>query len=340
MVSRVSGATPIAEADSCCCCADHNGNGVSEDVLNRLIQLAMQMYHSDLQQQGASPSATTTSVGSSSGIRSSRSPQALHQSTGSSTSDTGYGAYEGGYTVAARTGPSALMADTGSTPAPMSMSMPMGATDGNQIAALNHGESSHHNGSEFGALLDKNEQTAIAGQIFGGDGSGFVDKMRSWTERSQFFNQGQTAQEKEAGTYLATNMASKFAVLNPNNFADEATASRVYGQAKSLAVKGDAASLGKLIDQYGDRHGLTNDELVQLYNVNEHEYLHHISGGSPEGSIGRDLFNSIHAFSLSSSDMDGSDGISAVQGGYNDKGQYPQWGWFDAAKRVSNELGL
>ncbi|MEB0134794.1 hypothetical protein QN362_05565 [Actimicrobium sp. CCC2.4] len=226
--------------------------------------------------------------------------------------------------------------DSGSAPG----SGPMPISDGHQIMALNHGESSHHNGSTFGALLDSGEQTAIAGRIFGGNGTGFVDKMRRWTVDNQFFNQGQTAQERESGTYLATNMASKFAIMRPNNFADEATASRVYGQAKSLAVKGDAASLGKLVDQYGDRHGLSDAELVQLYNVNEHEYLHHISGGSPAGSSGSDLFNSSHAFSLSTSDMNGNDGISAVQGGYNDKGEYPQGGWFEAAKRFTNAIDI
>jgi hypothetical protein len=77
---------------------------------------------------------------------------------------------------------------------------------------------------------------------------------------------------------------------------------------------------------------LTDQELIHLWGMNEHWNLHAILFGNPK------VYNVVHITSLNDKAGDGTP--HGKLGGYNDKGQYPQWGWREQVGGYNALLGI
>jgi len=189
--------------------------------------------------------------------------------------------------------------------------------------------SGHIMGHGFGNGLNTQQQDGIASQIRANGGqlpdsvNSIVDKLDSLGA----YNPGQSGQQKEAGAYLTLNTLGKMASLTPESLGNENAAAEVYGALKNAAIQGDGASVRELIESNGgDTFGLSDQELTDLWGFNEHNFLHSTLFGNSE------VYNPIHMTSLNDKDMSGqSSGAAGSLGGFNDKGEYPQWGWYDDA---------
>jgi hypothetical protein len=146
-----------------------------------------------------------------------------------------------------------------------------------------------------------------------------INKFMDKVENEANFNPGVEGERKEAYKYLQLNTYLKFDTLNGTenykNFGAEGVA-KIFAEAKNLALEGRAAELGQLVDQYGDRGQMTDQQLVDLYNVNEHSYNHFNGGGD-------DYFHWTHITALNYKPLDGSAANSLT--GYNDGGGWGQW---------------
>lgn len=149
---------------------------------------------------------------------------------------------------------------------------------------------------------------------------GFLNKVK--TEAN--FTDGADEDKQNEYAYLQLNTYLKFDTLNGaenyQKFGAEGV-SKIFAEAKNLALEGEAAKLGQLVDQYGDRGDMTNQQLVDLYNVNEHSYNHFNGNGD-------DYFHWTHITALNHGGADGkpADGSTAnTRTGYNDGGDWGQW---------------
>lgn len=177
-----------------------------------------------------------------------------------------------------------------------------------------------------GDVADRDEQLALASKM-GKDGEQILSDIRSGVEGSNGYNW--KASDQLDTQYL--NTALKLENLPTSSFANGDEAGKVYGEAKKLAMEGKGAELKELIEANGgNEQGLNGEELTQLWGADEHGDLHN-SGNRHNGGFGADMFAANHMTMLSD---DGS------TGGYNNTGDYPEWGWFEAAQRVEQELGL
>jgi len=145
------------------------------------------------------------------------------------------------------------------------------------------------------------------------------------------YNPGQTPEQKVTGAYVIMNLIMKHDMAPPSLFANETEAGLFYGQAKLMAMDNDGAGLRDLIESKGgNTFGLSDAELVSIWGTNEHNNLHAIMFGN------RELANAVHMTSLNDNDGHEKDGMNpGLSGGYNNKGEYPQWGWFEALQKVS-----
>lgn len=141
------------------------------------------------------------------------------------------------------------------------------------------------------------------------------------------YNVNQSPVQKEAGAILALSTFAKFLIMSPFKFKDdEQTAGAVYGDLKVKGMLGDAAGIREVLTKHdGDPKTLTDEQLIQLWSGNEHQNLHAVLFGND------DVKHAIHATSLSDNNRANPDQLQL--GGFNDRGEFPQWGWFRASKR-------
>jgi hypothetical protein len=185
--------------------------------------------------------------------------------------------------------------------------------------------SENHHGQE-GEVADKDEQVELASKM-GKDGEQILSDIRSGVEGSNGYNW--KADDQLDAQYL--NTALKLENLPTSSFENGEEAGKVYGEAKKLAMEGQGDELKALIEKNGgNQQGLSSDELVKLWGADEHAGLHS-AGNRHAGGFGADMFAANHMTMLSD---DGS------TGGYNNTGDYPEWGWFEAAQKVEQQLGL
>jgi len=146
------------------------------------------------------------------------------------------------------------------------------------------------------------------------------------------YNANQPDDKKITGSYLALNTLAKLQTMPSNNFPSEAKAAEVYGSLKVAGMNGDGDQIRSIIaDNGGTDFGLNNKQLVDLWGVNEYEHLHPILDGNDT------IRNSVSMTSLNMNDeWTQSDGPTGTMGGYNNKGEYPQWGWFESAQQYSS----
>jgi hypothetical protein len=110
-----------------------------------------------------------------------------------------------------------------------------------------------------------------------------------------------------------------------------------YGGLKVAAMKADAAAVRRIIKDNGaDDCGLTDEQLVVLWSVNEHINLHAVLFGN------KIIKNTIHMTSLNSNPgpHDPSASQPKTLGGYNDEGAYRRWGWHEAALKFNQHLNV
>ena len=159
-----------------------------------------------------------------------------------------------------------------------------------------------------------------------------LDQGVAALEAQGAYNNGQPENRKVIGAYLALNTLAKLQTMPPNQLGGEANASKVYGALKVAGLSGDGDKIrSTLAANGGDDFGLSNDQLVELWGANEHEYLHPILFGDETVS------NTVHMTSLNFNDgRNPSEGPAGTIGGYNNKGEYPQWGWFEAAQEYGS----
>lgn len=197
------------------------------------------------------------------------------------------------------------------------------------IAPESHGASGHIGaGHGLGGLINTGLHDSAMDTIFGMSGSQTIDYIISTMDSVGGYNAGQSPEQKEKGAYLVANMLMKQAMLPPELFGSEQEAGSVYAQAKLFAIEGDTAGLRLLIEsQGGNTAGLSDEELINIWATNEHNNLHGIIMGNMT------IANAVHMTSLNDNAADGT--TQGTLGGYNDKGEYPQWGWFEDLGAVS-----
>lgn len=201
--------------------------------------------------------------------------------------------------------------------------------------------SSHHNDHVgklgHGFLLDADAHNTAFEKVFGKTAAETISEVTKSLESIGAYNQGQNEQQKTSGAYLAGNMLLKVEMLPPGQFANETDAGLAYGQLKLMAMNNDADGIRSWLKSDGGQDfGLTDTELIKIWGTNEHNNLHAILFGN------RDLANAVHMTSLNDNDGHEKDGMNpGKSGGYNNKGEYPQWGWFEGLHKVTGWfLGL
>lgn len=185
---------------------------------------------------------------------------------------------------------------------------------------------SGHIGPSHGRTLNANELDSIGRTLGLPSAAQLVPSLES----NGAYNPGQTAQQKMAGAYLALSTAAKFETMPPSNFSDAKTAARAYGELKIKAMADDADGVRDTLKRHGgSAGGLSDQQLTNLWSGNEHQNLHGVLFGNSK------IYNPIHATSLNDNDKTGS-GVRS--GGFNDRGEYPQWGWFEDAQSFNQRL--
>jgi hypothetical protein len=152
-----------------------------------------------------------------------------------------------------------------------------------------------------------------------------------------------------AATLLAMLTGAKLKMLPPSMFESEGCsksskecleASKCYGRLKVLGKAQNGPKLRQtLIDCGGDAKELTDAELIEIWGANEHRNLHCCLFGV------EDIYHAVHMTSLNDNSMNPSDGDKTLAehgplGGYNDKGNHPQWGWFRMASKYFDFIGI
>jgi hypothetical protein len=186
-----------------------------------------------------------------------------------------------------------------------------------------------------------------------------VELWSAQLEKVGGFNSGtQSAERKLAATMLAMLTASKLKMLPVSKFPGCPKmpdgicfeASECYGRLKTLAMAGEGPKLRQaLTDCGGTDKGLTDAELVQIWGANEHHNLHCCLFGNA------DIYNAVHMTSLNNTSMSTGEtwegrltpggGDKSLKkygplGGYNDKGNYAQWGWATSAAGFFDFIGI
>jgi len=203
---------------------------------------------------------------------------------------------------------------------------------GEYITPDSHGPSQHIGESHgLGFLMHRPTHDAAMETVFGKPASEVISSIQSTLEQTGTYLGNKPDTEKIKGAYLTGNMLMKQAMLPASMFGSEQDAGRAYAQAKLSAIDGDVAGLKNLIEQKGgDTLGLSDEQLRNVWATNEHNNLHGIlDAGSPIGQ-------SIHMTSLNDNAGDGTP--KGTMGGYNDKGAYPQWGWFNDIQDIGSKF--
>ena len=205
---------------------------------------------------------------------------------------------------------------------------------GEYITPDSHGPSQHIGESHgLGFLMHRPTHDAAMETVFGSPSSEVISSIQSTLEKTGTYLNNKPDTEKIKGAYLTGNMLMKQAMLPAGSFGSEKDAGAVYAQAKLKAIDGDVAGLKSLIaSNGGDTFGLTDDQLLNVWATNEHNNLHGIL------DAGSTIGQSIHMTSLNDGAKDKT--AKGTLGGYNDKGAYPQWGWFEDAKSVTTLFGV
>jgi hypothetical protein len=187
---------------------------------------------------------------------------------------------------------------------------------------------SGHQGPEGGFRLNAPRLAAIFHKLKFPTMTSMIRRLDSL----KAFNPHQPSEKKVAGAYLAYSVAAKFVLLPPSLFKTKLSAAQAYGSLKLAGMSNDAAKVRQLLSQFGgSTQGLSDADLTYLWGSNEHQNLHAIVFGNA------DVRNAIHATSLNDKEM--TPGIKRkTLGGYNDKGEYEQWGWYDAIKTYNAKL--
>lgn len=221
--------------------------------------------------------------------------------------------------------PSVRAPYTGTVEGPLTGDIDPGHGDGHPNDHV--GEASHGHGF----LLNADAHNSAVAKVFGKSPDEVVDYMVSKLDAMGAYNAGQNDVQKTIGAYLVMNLALKYHMMPSSLFANETEAGLVYGEAKTLAMNGDAEGLRSLIESNGgSTFGLDDAELTSIWGTNEHNNLHAVLFGN------KDLANAVHMTSLNDNDSLSQDGMNPGRsGGYNNKGEYPQWGWFEGLSKLS-----
>ena len=151
-----------------------------------------------------------------------------------------------------------------------------------------------------------------------------TDQMVQRLDAVNAYNDGQSREQKIAGAYIAYATAGKLMTMPAANFPSEEAASVAYGALKRAGMAEDAATIRSILSQNGGNAlGLSDQQLIELWGGNEHWNLHAVLFSNPG------VHNTVHITSLS--DNNGRDANRNL-GGFNDKGEWPQGGWFEDAR--------
>jgi hypothetical protein len=201
-------------------------------------------------------------------------------------------------------------------------------------------------------LRGKRMSPTVLTPIFDKLGIGTHEEWMTKLQGKKFYNAG--LDKGVPVTYNVMHLIAKFLLMNPRVFANKGCdlacsentcpcelASKCFGRAKYFAIKGDGAAVRRLLTACGGSQGnlakLTDEDLVELWGVNEHLDIHCCGYGNPE------FFHAVHATSLNDcgnvGDCEGDEGYAGGRfedhytangpmGGFNDKGNYEQHGWW------------
>jgi hypothetical protein len=139
------------------------------------------------------------------------------------------------------------------------------------------------------------------------------------------FNAGQPDDRKRAGAYLAYSTVAKYILVPASG--DEKADATTFGDLKIAGMQDDHDTIAKYVK---DDKGLSQSELADLWGGNEHWNLHAVLFGNPT------VWNAVHCTSLNDNAGDGTP--KGKLGGYNDKGEFTQWGWGKASQELNGML--
>ena len=188
---------------------------------------------------------------------------------------------------------------------------------------------SGHQDFKFGHPLNGPRLDAIFKVLKFPTMSAMIDRLDSLNA----YNTRQTTEQKTAGAYIAYSTAAKFKLLPLTLFKTEMDAMRAFGSLKLAGLRKDGVEVQNLLLKYGGNTGnLSPNELAYLWGSNEHQNLHAVLFGKEA------IYDPVHATSMNDREEQPNLYTPNTLGGYNDKGESPQWGWFDFAKTYNSKL--
>ncbi len=183
-----------------------------------------------------------------------------------------------------------------------------------------------HQYPEMGKLMNVHDVWEGATSV-GIDAQGFFD---SFTADNGNYNPGQPDDKKCLGALTVLNEMAAVTTMGGLSGDHGGPQELVMGSATNAALKGDAAGVRAALEgNGGDTSGLSDDLLVSMWSTNSHYYNHAILNVTLGG------FKITHLRSLNDRGQDGNP--QSTRGGYNDKGQWPEWEMYTKGNQFLSE---
>lgn len=207
-----------------------------------------------------------------------------------------------------------------------------GTVSASVSAANGHGH--HGNGHEMNL-----NDIVNAGRRMGMSDEGmrrFVDDFKA---DGANYNPGQPDDKKTVGAALGLTTAMAIETLNIDGQGlGKADVQRRGAAAVNAAHAGDGAGVREALGGAANRNieGLTDQDLVNIWGTNTHFYNHNILSASAGRTS--DMFQATHLLMRNTEAQDGTAPGTLV--GYNDKGEWSQWGWFDNVQALERNFSI
>ena len=207
-----------------------------------------------------------------------------------------------------------------------------GTVSASVSAANGHGH--HGNGHEMNL-----NDIVNAGRRMGMSDAGMRRFVADFKADGSNYNPGQPDDKKTVGAALGLTTAMAIETLNIDGQGlGKADVQRRGAAAVNAAHAGDGAAVREALggDANDNIRGLTDQDLVNIWGTNTHFYNHNILSAAAGKTS--DMFQATHLLMRNTEAQDGTAPGTLV--GYNDKGEWSQWGWFDNVKALEANFSV
>ena len=208
--------------------------------------------------------------------------------------------------------------------------------DGTVSASVSAGNGHGHHGN--GHEMNLND-IVNAGRRLGMSDGGMRRFVEDFKADGSNYNPGQPDDKKTVGAALGLVTAMAIETMNIDGQGlTKGEVQRRGAEAVNAAHRGDGAGVRAALggDANENIRGLTDEDLVNVWGTNTHFYNHNVlSAGAGRTS---DMFQATHLLMRNTEAQDGTAPGSLV--GYNDKGQWSQWGWFDNVRALEGSFSV